>query len=55
MAVNVGAYTSLSPWWALTTCGDGDERQRWLVMVGGKSVVTMFGNMYDSNCQTNNG
>ena len=40
------------------TCGSGDERRRWarwLVMVGGKSVVTMFGNVYESNCQTNNG
>ena len=58
MAVDVGAYTSLSPWWALTKCGGGDERGRWsqlLVMVEGKIVVTVFGNVYESNCQTHNG
>ena len=50
-----GAYTSLSPRWALTTCGSGDERRgwAWLVMVGGESVVAVFGNVYESNCQTN--
>ena len=51
-----GAYTSLSPWWALTTCGSSDEWWGWawwLVMVGGESVVAVFGNMYESNCQTN--
>ena len=51
-----GAYTSLSPRWALTTCGSGDERRGWawwLVMVGGECVVTVFGNVYESSCQTN--
>ena len=51
-----GAYTSLSPRWALMTCGSGDERRGWawwLVMVGGESVVAVFGNVYESSCQTN--
>ena len=51
-----GAYTLLSPRRALTTCGSSGEWRGWawwLVIVGGESVVAVFGNVYESSCQTN--